>query len=139
MGPILNISSYKFVALHDLPVLREQLLARCRQLELKGTILIAEEGINLFLAAGKSAIRQFIDWLREDPRFADLDPKESWSDHQPFRKMLVKIKREIIRMDHPAPRRPCAFGLTLHPEPMAGPRPRRRRPARGDARYTQCI
>ncbi len=101
MGPILNVSSYKFVALHDLPVLREQLLARCRQLELKGTILIAEEGINLFLAANASAIRQFIDWLREDPRFANLDPKESWSDHQPFRKMLVKIKREIIRMDHP--------------------------------------
>jgi UPF0176 protein len=46
-------------------------------------------------------VHGFIDGLREDPRFADLQPKESWSDRQPFRKMLVKVKREIIRMDHP--------------------------------------
>ncbi len=101
MADILNISSYKFVALQDLPALREQLRARCQALELKGTILIAEEGINLFLAGAQDSIRRFITALKEDPRFADLDPKESWSDTQPFRKMLVKIKREIIRMDHP--------------------------------------
>jgi UPF0176 protein len=47
-------------------------------------------------------VRGFIDWLRLDPRLADLNPKESWSATQPFRKMLVKIKREIIRMNHPS-------------------------------------
>ena len=68
---------------------------------LKGTILLAEEGINLFLAGDADAVRGFVDDLREDPRFAALTTKESWSDEQPFRKMLVKVKREIIRMDHP--------------------------------------
>ncbi len=118
MADILNISSYKFVALQDLPALREQLRARCQALELKGTILIAEEGINLFLAGAKDAIRRFITALKEDPRFADLDPKESWSDTQPFRKMLVKIKREIIRMDHPAIRPQAGRAPAVTPDTL---------------------
>ena len=118
MADILNISSYKFIALQDLPALREQLRARCQALELKGTILIAEEGINLFLAGAKDAIRRFITALKEDPRFADLDPKESWSDTQPFRKMLVKIKREIIRMDHPAIRPQAGRAPAVTPDTL---------------------
>jgi UPF0176 protein len=70
--------------------------------QLKGTILIAEEGINFFLAGSANDVRGFVDWLRLDSRFADLAPKESWSDTQPFRKMLVKVKNEIIRMNHPS-------------------------------------
>jgi UPF0176 protein len=70
--------------------------------QLKGTILIAEEGINFFLAGSADDVRGFVDWLRSDARFADLAPKESWSDTQPFRKMLVKVKTEIIRMNHPS-------------------------------------
>ncbi len=101
MNDILNISSYKFVPLHNLPALREQLQEQANLLGLKGTILIAEEGINLFLAAPSQKVHQFVTWLKTDPRFSDLVPKESWSEHQPFRKMLVKIKREIIRMNHP--------------------------------------
>jgi UPF0176 protein len=99
---ILNIAAYKFVTLSDLEALRERLLGTARALAIKGTILLAEEGINLFLAGAESDLRHFLDSLHADARFADLDVKESWSQHQPFRRMLVKCKREIIRMNHPA-------------------------------------
>ena len=102
MNTILNISTYKFVALPDTTELQATLLAHALQSELKGTILLASEGINLFLAGSPDAVRGFIAQLRLDARFADLAPKESWSDHQPFKKMLVKVKLEIIRMNHPA-------------------------------------
>jgi UPF0176 protein len=97
----LNISAYKFVPLPDVNALRDSLLARATTLQLKGTILLAEEGINLFLAGPAPAVQRFLAQLRQDARFADLAPKESWSTAQPFKKMLVKVKREIIRMDHP--------------------------------------
>jgi UPF0176 protein len=99
---ILNIAAYKFVGIADGADLREQLRARTHALALKGTILLAPEGINLFLAGEKDHVRSFLGELRADPRFADLEAKESWSQAQPFRRMLVKQKREIIRMDHPA-------------------------------------
>jgi UPF0176 protein len=99
---ILNISCYKFVPLPDAQVLRDLLRERAVAAGLKGTILLAEEGINFFLAGSAEAVRGFVGALREDARFADLAPKESWSATVPFRKMLVKVKREIIRMDHPA-------------------------------------
>ena len=101
MNTILNISTYKFVPVSDTEALRERCLNKAQALELKGTLLIAEEGINLFLAGTAQAVRSFVAFLQEDPRFADLQPKESWSAAQPFRKMLVKVKREIIRMNHP--------------------------------------
>lgn len=101
MNTTLNISAYQFVALPDADALRITLLERALALPLKGTILLAEEGINLFLAGPAEAVRGFIDQLRLDVRFAALMPKESWSDHQPFKKMLVKVKPEIIRMDCP--------------------------------------
>ena len=102
MSSVANISAYKFVSLDGLPELREALLARAREDGLKGTILLAEEGINLFLAGASAGIESFLGVLREDARFADLEPKYSYSDAVPFRKLLVKIKREIIRMNHPA-------------------------------------
>lgn len=101
MNPILNISAYKFIPLQDAADLRTTLLDRALALELKGTILLAEEGINLFLAGTGEAVKNFVTQLQTDPRFADMAPKESWSAKQPFRKMLVKVKREIIRMNHP--------------------------------------
>ena len=55
----------------------------------------------MFLAGEAGAVRGFVEQLREEPRFAALTTKESWSAQQPFGKMLVKLKREIIRMDHP--------------------------------------
>ena len=102
MTTILNISAYKFVTLPDAEALRDTLMARAKDLQLKGTVLLAEEGINLFLAGLAQAVRGFVAQLKQDPRFADLAPKESWSDTQPFKKMLITVKREIIRLDHPA-------------------------------------
>ena len=103
MPSILNFSCYKFVALPDAAVLRDALHARASAAALQGTILLAEEGINFFLAGQPDALRAFFAQLRSsDPRFADLQAKESWSETVPFRKLLVKVKREIIRMDHPA-------------------------------------
>ncbi|MDN3920180.1 sulfurtransferase [Roseateles violae] len=101
-APVLNISAYKFVGLPDCALLRDALHARALALGLKGTVLLAEEGINLFLAGTAEGVRAWVAALQEDARFADLAPKESWSDTVPFKKLLVKVKPEIIRMNHPA-------------------------------------
>ena len=98
---IVNLSAYRFVNLDDLPALRERVLARCMALDLKGTILLAPEGINLFLAGPRESIEPFMDWLREDPRFAGLTPKESMSENVPFGRMRVRLKKEIITMRMP--------------------------------------
>jgi UPF0176 protein len=102
VNKVLNVSAYRFVPLPDAADLRGPLLARAVALGLKGTILLAEEGINLFLAGSPDAVRAFLAELRSDPRLADLQAKESWSESVPFKRMLVKKKREIIRMNHPA-------------------------------------
>lgn len=102
MNTTLNISAYKFINLPDAAALCPLLLERARGLALKGTILLAEEGINLFLAGPAQAVRGFVAQLQADARFADIVPKESWSAQSPFKKMLVKVKPEIIRMNHPA-------------------------------------
>ncbi|MFT7773515.1 sulfurtransferase [Roseateles sp.] len=99
---ILNISCYLFVSLTDTAALRERLHARAQALALRGTVLIAEEGINLFLAGPATAVNAWVDELRADPRFAALAPKESWSEGQPFQRLKVKVKAEIIRMNRPA-------------------------------------
>jgi UPF0176 protein len=99
---VLNVSAYLFVTLPDAAQLRERLFARAQALGLLGTILLAEEGINLFLAGAADDVRAMLAELRADPRFARLQAKESWSATTPFRRLRVKVKPEIIRMDHPA-------------------------------------
>ncbi len=101
MSAILNISAYKFVTLDDADALRERLLHEAQSRDLKGTVLLAQEGINLFLAGSAESVRGWVGVLKEDARFADLTPKESWSDATPFKKLVVKVKNEIIRMNHP--------------------------------------
>jgi UPF0176 protein len=98
---IVNIAAYKFITFDDTVEKRPVFIEKCDALGLKGTILLSPEGINLFLAGTRTAIDDFLAWLRADPRFADLEVKESVSDEQPFDKMLVKLKREIITMKHP--------------------------------------
>ncbi|WP_375385991.1 sulfurtransferase [uncultured Microbacterium sp.] len=102
MDRVLNVSAYLFTPLDDRAALRAALKADAEARGLKGTILLAEEGINLVLAGDADGVRGFIARLRTDPRFAALATKESWSAEQPFGRMLVKLKREIIRMDHPS-------------------------------------
>lgn len=96
-----NIAAYKFISFHDTASKRPQFQAICAQLHIKGTILLSPEGINLFLAGRREAIDRFLAWLREDVRFADIEVKESHSEEQPFKRMLVKLKREIITMNLP--------------------------------------
>jgi len=97
----LNVSAYKFVELGSLESLRADLRERCVAAGLKGTVLLSPEGINLFLAGVESGLRGVLAWLAADARFAGLPVKESWSAEQPFNRMLVKIKREIITMKKP--------------------------------------
>lgn len=96
--PIANIAAYKFVDLNAelLPALQQQLEDRARACNLKGTILLATEGINLFLAGERADIDTFWKELTAMPEFPDLTYKISFSARQPFRRLRVKIKREII-------------------------------------------
>ena len=96
-----NIAAYKFISFNDTVEKRPQFQALCKQLELKGTILLTPEGINLFLAGLREPVDRFLEWLRSDARFADIQVKESYSEEQPFNRMLVKLKREIITMNNP--------------------------------------
>ena len=100
-GVTLNIAAYRFVALDDLPALRDRLWQAAEAAKLKGTVLLAPEGINLFLAGEAQRLRAWLDDLRADARFAALEAKESFSAAVPFRRLKVKQKREIIRMDLP--------------------------------------
>ncbi|NDA73598.1 MAG: sulfurtransferase [Betaproteobacteria bacterium] len=99
--PVLNIAAYRFVLVNDRDRLQKNWLERCLGLKIKGTILIAPEGINLFLAADPQAIELWLSELQQDPRFADLEVKYSWTQHQPFERMRVRLKKEIIRMNSP--------------------------------------
>jgi len=101
MTQIINIAAYKFVGLADLEQRKAEMMAQAQALALKGTILLTPEGINLFLAGSRAATEVFLAWLRQDNTFADLDAKYSVSEGVPFKKLLVKIKEEIIRMNHP--------------------------------------
>jgi len=93
----LNLAAYKFAPLPgDLKPLRERLRARAQELGLRGTVLLAAEGINLFIAGAEESARAFLEELRALPGFAELEAKESWGATQPFRRMLVRIKKEII-------------------------------------------
>ncbi len=91
-----NITYYKFVNISDVLVLKQELLNLCLSLSLKGTIILAQEGINSCLVGLEKNIEKFIDHMQQDPRFSDIDFKKSYSSHAPFRKMIVKIKKETI-------------------------------------------
>lgn len=102
---ILNIAAYLFVAIDDAGSLADRLRERAVADDLRGSMLVTPEGLNLFLAGAEPALRAFLAWLREDPRFAPLHAKESWSETVPFAKLKVKRKDEIIafRREHASP------------------------------------
>ena len=97
----LNVAGYRFVPIDDLAILRERLRGACLAAGLRGTVLLAPEGINLFLAGLPDMVDAWLVALRDDARFAGLEVKRSWSEHQPFNRMLVKLKKEIITMRAP--------------------------------------
>lgn len=97
----LNIAGYKFVVLPDRDALRQPLKQQCDELGLKGTILLSFEGINIFIAGPEENINVFRTSLLGDERFADIEFKESYSEHQPFNRMNVRLKNEIISVGLP--------------------------------------
>ena len=103
---IVNLAAYHFATIEDTAAWRPHVTERCNALGLRGTILLAPEGINLFVAGAREDTDAFIQYIRHDPlfegKFASLQFKESLSEKQPFTRMLVKLKREIITMKKPA-------------------------------------
>lgn len=93
---IKNIAAYQFVLVTDPDALAAKLRALAEVGELRGTVLVAEEGINLFLAGEATAIENFVAALRDDARFAEIAVKVSVSDGVPFSQLKVKVKPEII-------------------------------------------
>lgn len=101
METVTNISAYQFANLSDLKPLKERLLAQCKSDNLRGTILLSPEGINLFIAGEHEAVNRLVAEIRRVPGLESLQPKYSESDRQPFHRMLVKIKKEIIAFGIP--------------------------------------
>lgn len=100
-APIKNIAAYHFVPVADPVSLAAELQSRAETGKLRGTVLVADEGINLFLAGEAPAIDDFLTQLRQDARFADLTAKVSASDAVPFSRLKVKVKPEIISFRQP--------------------------------------
>ena len=99
MGQIVNMTAYRFVDLPDRDELRQPMLNKCLELDLKGTILLAPEGINIFIAGKSNSCDAFFDYLSEDTRFQSFDIKSSFSEHQPFTRMLVRLKKRLLRFE----------------------------------------
>jgi len=91
---------YKFVSLPDYTELRVPMLENCVQHGVKGTILLAAEGINGTIAGPREGMDSVLADLRADPRLADLEHKESFADEMPFGRMKVKLRNEIVTIDH---------------------------------------
>lgn len=116
MADFLVAALYKFVHLPDYRDLREPLLSHCEAQEVKGTLLLAEEGINGTIAGNEAGIRSVLAWLRAVPGLADLEHKESWASKMPFYRMKVKLKREIVTMGVPNIHAATMAGIYVKPE-----------------------
>ena len=95
---ISNITGYKFTPITNTKSLQEEILKHSKRLGLKGTVLISQKGLNFSIAGEIESSKDFITFLRADKRFSDIDIKTTYNEYQPFRKMLVRIKKEIISM-----------------------------------------
>src|SRR3546814_11156026 len=102
---VTNIAAYHFAAVDDPDALAGRLRERAEACALLGTVLVAGEGINLFLAGTDNAIEDFLQQLRADPRFAGLQVKYSRSAAQPFARPQVQVQPETLRSsrDHAPP------------------------------------
>lgn len=99
--PITVAAFYKFVAIDDCQALRRELRAHCDAGAIRGTALIAPEGLNATLAGRTEAVSDLLAWLRADARFADLAVKIASASAPPFQRLKVKVKREIITFGAP--------------------------------------
>lgn len=98
MSDIVVSALYKFVTLDDFAALRKPLLKLMEQHQIKGTLLLAKEGINGTIAGERKGVDALLAELRADPRFADIETKESYEQEMPFYRSKVKLKKEIVTM-----------------------------------------
>lgn len=105
IGPFVNVSGYRFVQLDNVPVLQAQMLTAFKEIGVKGTILLADEGINIALTGTSEQIRAARSWFEAEPHFKNLWLKESVSDIRPFSKLKIRHRPEIITFqpNHPNP------------------------------------
>lgn len=120
MSKYLTAALYKFVSLPDFRDLQAPVLEACKTYHIKGTLLLAEEGINGTIAGHADDIHKILDYLRTDPlfkgRFADLEHKESYADEHPFYRMKVKLKKEIVTLGVPGVSPTKKVGTYVKPE-----------------------
>ncbi|NDF12856.1 MAG: hypothetical protein EB060_08625, partial [Proteobacteria bacterium] len=90
---------YRFVVLEDYKKLQKPIADFCRQNGIVGTILLAQEGINSTLAGSAESVKAFFAFLEKDTRFNGIERKYSYSAEQPFKRMKVKLKKEIVRLN----------------------------------------
>lgn len=107
---------YKFVKLTDFESIQTPLLNYCKEQDVKGTLLLALEGINGTIAGPKQGIENVLQYLKNDPRLADLDHKESIASKMPFLRMKVKLKKEIVTLGVPTVDPTSEVGTYLSPE-----------------------
>ncbi|MDF3030105.1 MAG: hypothetical protein K0R03_663 [Moraxellaceae bacterium] len=107
---------YHFAPLPDFREWREPLLAQCREHDIRGTLLLAEEGINGTISGLRAGIDAVLAFIRADARLATLEHKESFSDRHPFRRMKVKLKKEIVTLGVPGVDPNKVVGTYVEPE-----------------------
>lgn len=112
----LTAALYKFVSLPDYKVLQAPIQAACELNNIKGTLLLAEEGINGTIAGLPADIHNVLNYLRQDPRLADLEHKESYADEHPFYRMKVRLKKEIVTLGVPGVSPTNKVGTYVKPE-----------------------
>ena len=95
---VLNIAGYKFERLDDFEDLVPEFQSICVELELKGSVYLSPNGVNFSLAGNKEAIEKYLHFLEQDKRFLDIPLKKTYSENQPFRRMKVRPKKEIISL-----------------------------------------
>ncbi|MFB9887424.1 oxygen-dependent tRNA uridine(34) hydroxylase TrhO [Balneatrix alpica] len=98
MSQVVVCALYKFVTLEDFEALRAPLLAVMEANQVRGTLLLAKEGINGTVASSREGIDNLLAWLRQDERLADLSWKESFDEEMPFYRTKVKLKKEIVTL-----------------------------------------
>jgi UPF0176 protein len=95
---VLNIAGYKFEPLNDVEVLVPEFQSICDDLDLKGSVYLSPNGINFSLAGSEEAVQQYLYFIEQDKRFLDISLKKTYSETQPFRRMKVRQKKEIISL-----------------------------------------
>jgi UPF0176 protein len=116
MQEIIIASFYKFVTLDNFETMREPLLAKMHEIKIKGTIILASEGINGSFAGTREQMDAFYQYIRQDERLTDLNFKETFDPENPFEKSKVKLRKEIVTMGIPNVNPLKSVGTYLNPE-----------------------